>query len=326
MGTPNQAAIGLAVDTTFDDTSVALIEGKHRVLANLTLSQHATHSPFGGVMPELASRKHLETIHPLIQQAMERGGQAFGLGHALPFSALSYVAASALPGLIGAILMGMTVAKTMAQWLDIPFLGINHIEAHPYANFMLNPQLKPPLLHLVAAGGHTVLIWQKAHFDWKIVGHSVDDAAGECVDKVAKMWGYPMPGGPAIDALAMEHPPAAHRFPLPMLHSGDFLFSFSGLKTAMLDYKQKHPHAPHGPTLAAFYRSVCEVLAHKTMEAKRHLQCTRHYLVGRADGQQKAPPSVCPSMCQTELPAVCTTTSPLHRQCGHGCQPGSTSL
>ncbi len=287
MGNTSTCAIGLAIDTTFDDTSVAVIQGKGRILANLTLSQHATHLPFGGVMPELASRKHLEAIHPLIAQAMEVSGKALGLGHSLPFSSLDYVAASALPGLIGAILIGITTAKTMAQWLKIPFLGINHIEAHPYANFLLNPELKPPLLHLVVAGGHTVLIWQKAHFHWKIVGHSVDDAAGECVDKAAKMWGHPMPGGPVVDAFAMEHEPSSHRFPLPMLHSGDFQFSFSGLKTAMLDYKQKNPQAPEGPTFAAFYRSVCEILLRKTMAAKHHFNASTIALSGGLAASKK---------------------------------------
>jgi tRNA N6-adenosine threonylcarbamoyltransferase len=273
------APLGLAIDTTFDDTSVALLRGRREVLANVTLSQYADHAEFGGVVPERASRKHLEVIHPLIGAALREAGRA---GAPVTLGDLDYVAVSNLPGLLGSILVGMTVAKSLAFLLERPLIGINHIEAHPYANFLVHGELPFPLLHLVAAGGHTVLIHQEAHFQWRIVGRSVDDAAGECVDKVAKMFGHPMPGGPVVDRLAMEHAPGPYDFPRPMLAEPGLDFSFSGLKTAMLYFLRDHgaaaaggaggPLPPEGPVLAAFFAAVADVLVAKTLRAADELR------------------------------------------------------
>lgn len=256
--------LGLALDTTFDDTSVALLRGKREVLANLTLSQYADHAEFGGVVPERASRKHLEVIHPLIGRALAEAGVEFG--------DLDWVAVSNQPGLMGSLLVGITVAKSMAYLLGRPLIGINHIEAHPYANFLEHGELPFPLLHLVAAGGHTLLIHQEDHFRWRVVGRSVDDAAGECVDKAAKMFGHPMPGGPVVDRLALAHAPVAHRFPRPLLSDPGLNFSFSGLKTALLYYLRDHgPGVAEGPVLAAFFEAVVDVLTAKTVRAARQL-------------------------------------------------------
>jgi len=256
-------AIGLAIDTTFDDTSVALLRGRREVLANLTLSQVADHAEFGGIVPERASRKHLEAIHPLLDKALADAG--------LGWNALDYVAVSNLPGLLGSILVGLTVAKTLAWALHRPLIGINHIEAHPYANFLVHGELPFPLLHLVAAGGHTLLLLQRGHFDVEIVGRSVDDAAGECVDKVAKMFGHPFPGGPVVDRLALEHAPGPYAFPRPMLHDGGLDFSFSGLKTALYYFLKRQEGRPveQGPVLSAFFEAVMDVLVAKTLRAAR---------------------------------------------------------
>ncbi len=253
-------AIGLAIDTTFDDTSVAILRGRQEVLADCTLSQFADHAQFGGVVPERASRKHLEVIHPLLERALKQAGVDFGK--------LDWVAASRMPGLMGSILVGLTVAKSLAYMLKLPLIGINHIEAHPYANFLMHGELPFPLLHLVAAGGHTLLIRQEAHFRMEIVGRSVDDAAGECVDKVAKMFGHPMPGGPVVDRMAMAHEPAAHRFPRPMLNDPGLDFSFSGLKTAVLYFlRDREGEVEEGPVLSAFFQSITDVLIAKTLRA-----------------------------------------------------------
>jgi tRNA N6-adenosine threonylcarbamoyltransferase len=264
------APLGLAIDTTFDDTSVALLRGRREVLADVTLSQYAEHAEFGGVVPERASRKHLEVIHPLIAAALREAARR---GAPVRLDALDYVAVSNLPGLLGSILVGMTVAKSLAYLLGVPLIGVNHIEAHPYANFLEHGDLPFPLVHLVAAGGHTVLIHQQAHFDWRIVGRSVDDAAGECVDKVAKMFGHPMPGGPVVDRLAMEHEPGPYAFPRPLLHEPNLDFSFSGLKTALLYFlrDQGATPPPEGPVLAAFLAAVADVLVAKTLRAARQL-------------------------------------------------------
>ena len=257
-------SLGLAIDTTFDDTSVAILKGRRELLANVTLSQYAEHAEFGGVVPERASRKHLEVIHPLIRRALADADVTFG--------ELDWLAASNMPGLLGSILVGVTVAKTMAYLLHKPLIGINHIEAHPYANFLVHGELPFPLVHLVAAGGHTLLIHQEDHFKWRVVGRSVDDAAGECVDKVAKMFGHAMPGGPVVDRLAMAHKPGPYNFPRPLLKDPGLDFSFSGLKTAMLYFLRDHgEQAEQGPVLAAFFESVTEVLTSKTIRAARQL-------------------------------------------------------
>ena len=257
--------LGLAIDTTFDDTSVAILRGKREVLANLTLSQFKDHEEFGGVVPERASRKHLEAIQPLLAQALTRAGVGFG--------ELDYVAVSTVPGLLGSILVGLTVAKSLAYLLARPLIGINHIEAHPYANVLAHGELPFPALHLVAAGGHTLLIHQTGHFQSSIVGRSIDDAAGECVDKVAKMFGHAMPGGPVVDRLALTHAPAAHRFPRPMLNDPGLDFSFSGLKTAVLYYRRDHGgDLEEGPVISAFFDAVIEVPIVKTLRAARRFR------------------------------------------------------
>jgi N6-L-threonylcarbamoyladenine synthase len=264
-------SLGLAIDTTFDDTSIAVLRGRYELLANLTLSQYADHSEFGGVVPERASRKHLEAIHFLIQQAL---GKA-----AIGFQDLHWVAVSNVPGLKGAILVGLTVAKSMAYLLKIPLIGINHIEAHPYANCLIHGELPFPMVHLVAAGGHTLLIHQTDHFQWEIIGRSLDDAAGECVDKIAKMFGHPMPGGPVIDKAALTYPTIAYKFPKPLLRDPHLNFSFSGLKTAVKYYIRDHePAIEEGPVMAAAFMSVEEVLIEKTFRAVKKYR-TRHVSV-----------------------------------------------
>lgn len=251
--------LGLAYDTTFDDTSVAVLRGTREILANATLSQYADHEEFGGVVPERASRKHLEVIHPLTAKTMETAG--------VGFADVDYVAVSNKPGLLGAILVGVTVAKATAYLLGKPLIGINHIEAHPYANVLTHGPLPFPIVHLVAAGGHTLLIRQDDHFRWQIIGRSIDDAAGECVDKVAKLFGHAMPGGPVVDALALAHPPGDYAFPRPLLREAHLNFSFSGLKTALRYFHRDHPAAPEGPVLSAFMAAVVEVLVTKTLRA-----------------------------------------------------------
>jgi len=265
------SAIGLGLDTTFDDTSVAILRGKREILSNLTLSQYKEHEEFGGVVPERASRKHLEVIHHIIAGALKEAD--------LDFSGIDYIAVSNYPGLLGSLLVGLTVAKSLAYTLQCPLIGVNHVEAHPYANVLEHGKMQFPILHLVVAGGHTLLIHARGHFDYKIIGRSVDDAAGECVDKVAKMFGHSMPGGPVVDRAAMEFPGDEYDFPRPMLHKKAHNFSFSGLKTAMLRFKEKSQSTSSssfdspdrlqedGTVLASFFQSVIDVLIHKTFNA-----------------------------------------------------------
>lgn len=257
-------SLGLAFDTTFDDTSVALLRGRREILANLVLSQFKAHAEFGGVVPERASRKHLEVIFVLLRRALAEAG--------VSLKELDWVAVSNEPGLIGAIMVGVNVARTLSYLLDIPLIGINHIEAHPYASVLAHGELPLPVVHLVVAGGHTLLIHQRDHFDWEIVGRSVDDAAGECLDKVARLFGHPMPGGPIIDRAALEHAPGDFGFPRPMLSKPGLDFSFSGLKTAMAHFRQANPEdIAQGPVLSALFESIADVLVGKTLRAARQL-------------------------------------------------------
>jgi len=268
-------AIGLGIDTTFDDTSIAILLGKSEILVNLTLSQFEDHKEFGGVVPERASRKHLEVIHHLIYKALKEAN--------IDFKGIDYIAVSNYPGLLGSLLVGLMVAKSLSFALKCPLIGVNHVEAHPYANVLTYGEMNFPILHLVVAGGHTLLMNAKNHFDYKIIGRSLDDAAGECVDKVAKMYGHPMPGGPIVDKAALEYPGDAYSFPRPLMHKKDYDFSFSGLKTAMLRFTEKNSEIysksknysnsskGEGPVLASFFQSVIDVLIHKTFKAAEKL-------------------------------------------------------
>ena len=265
------SAKGLGIDTTFDDTSVSVLRGKREILANLTLSQYKEHEEFGGVVPERASRKHLEVIHLLIDDALKKAD--------IDFTGIDYIAVSNHPGLLGSLLVGLSVAKSLAYSLGCPIIGINHVEAHPYANVLDHGEMQFPILHLVVAGGHTLLMHSRDHFDYDIIGSTIDDAAGECVDKVAKLFGFPMPGGPVVDQAAMEYSGEEYDFPRPLLNKNTHNFSFSGLKTAMLRFKENcmqssssGPEKPDklyetGPVLASFFQSVTDVLLHKTFNA-----------------------------------------------------------
>jgi len=265
------SAIGLGIDTTFDDTSVSILRGKREILANLSLSQYKEHEEFGGVVPERASRKHLEVIHPLINDALKKAK--------LGFKEIDYIAVSNHPGLLGSLLVGLSVAKSLAYALSCPIIGINHVEAHPYANVLEHGEMQFPILHLVVAGGHTLLMHSRDHFDYDIIGSTIDDAAGECVDKVAKLFGFPMPGGPVVDKAAIEYSDNVYDFPRPLLNKNAYNFSFSGLKTAMLRFKEnriqltsssleKSNILPEkGPILASFFKSVTDVLIQKTFKA-----------------------------------------------------------
>lgn len=272
---------GLGIDTTFDDTSVAVLKGHSEILSSLTLSQYKDHEEFGGVVPERASRKHLEVIHSLIEKTLQEAS--------IHFTDLDYIAVSNRPGLLGAILVGLTVAKTLAYSLKIPLIGVNHVESHPYGNFLVHPKLKFPLIHLVVAGGHTLLFHATNHFHYTVLGRTIDDAAGECLDKAAKMWGYPMPGGAVIDRLALQGNSTKYPFPRPLLHKKNYDFSFSGLKTAMLYFKKDHPEASEDlpSVFASFFQSVIDVLIERTFRAAQSLEIESITLSGGVAASQK---------------------------------------
>jgi N6-L-threonylcarbamoyladenine synthase len=249
----------IAFETSCDETSVAVVESGFKVLSNVTKT-HLEHRDYGGVVPELASRAHMRLIYPLTEEALKRSG--------LTLNEIDGVAATYGPGLIGALLVGLTFAKTLAQMEKKPFIGINHLEGHIFSVYLTEKEIPLPLLALIVSGGHTELIWMEEPLKYKILGETLDDAAGEAFDKVAKMLGLPYPGGPEIDRLSERGNREAIHFPRAQVKDLDF--SFSGLKTAVLYYLRDHGEPSEeekGDIAASFQEAVCDMLLEKTDRA-----------------------------------------------------------
>jgi N6-L-threonylcarbamoyladenine synthase len=255
----------LAIETSCDETAVAIVKNRN-VLSSVVSSQIAVHQRYGGVVPEVASRQHLTLINPCIAQALSESG--------LAWSAIDAIAATVVPGLVGALMVGITAAKTLAMVHQKPFLGVHHLEGHIYASYLSQPTLKPPFLCLLVSGGHTSLIQVRACGDYQQLGTTRDDAAGEAFDKVARLLGLGYPGGPAIDRAAQQGNPQA--FALPegriSLSSGGYHpydSSFSGLKTAMLrlinQLKESGQPLPVHDLAASFQHTVARSLTQKTL-------------------------------------------------------------
>ncbi|MHB1127463.1 MAG: tRNA (adenosine(37)-N6)-threonylcarbamoyltransferase complex transferase subunit TsaD [Bacillota bacterium] len=266
----------LAVETSCDDTSAAVVENGTRVLSNIISSQVKDHRRFGGVVPEIASRKHLENTPLVIKAAMEEAR--------LEFRELETIAVTYGPGLVGALLVGLSTAKAMAYALDIPLVGVNHILGHLYAAFIDHDGLEPPLVALVVSGGHTTLVHMQDHGQFRVLGRTRDDAAGEAFDKVARAIGLGYPGGPPVENMARSGNPQAFSFPRSWLEEGSLDFSFSGLKTAVVNNYQRSlqkGEPVHIPDLtASFQQAVVEVLMEKTFAAVRLAGAKRLVLAG----------------------------------------------
>ncbi len=245
----------LALDTSFDDTAAAVLDGPFTVLSNVVSSQFEAHEAFGGVVPEVASRLHVERILPALDEALLRAD--------LDLGQIEAVAATDRPGLLGSLLVGLDAAKAIALARDIPLVCVHHIEAHLYALFLDRPELRPPILCLVASGGHTSLVLLRRHGQMSVMGRTLDDAAGEAFDKVARAAGLGLPGGPALSRLAESGDPGALSMPRPEV--GELDFSFSGLKThgARLLAEGNAPQ----DVAAAFERAVVEVLVARLAKA-----------------------------------------------------------
>jgi N6-L-threonylcarbamoyladenine synthase len=252
----------LAVETSCDETAAAVVVDGRRVLSSTVLSQIEEHRQFGGVVPEVAARRHLETVNAVMDKAVADSG--------LKPQQLSGVAFTAGPGLIGTLLTGVSAAKAYAWAYDLPLIAVDHLLAHVCANY-LESELTPPFVALLVSGGHTQILhfenYQKAH----LLGQTLDDAAGEAYDKVARLLGLGYPGGPAIDRLAQTG--NAQAFPFPEGNVAGFDFSFSGLKTAVLRTVEKlAPPLPQADLAASFQEAVTRVLVRKTIAAARQLQ------------------------------------------------------
>ncbi|MBQ9688930.1 tRNA (adenosine(37)-N6)-threonylcarbamoyltransferase complex transferase subunit TsaD, partial [bacterium] len=218
----------MAIESSCDETACAIVKNGREVLANVVASQIDTHKKYGGVIPEIAAREHLQSINAVIEEAFAQSG--------LTPNDITAFAATVGPGLVGALLVGLNAAKTLALVYDKPFIGINHLRAHVSANY-IDTDLKPPFVALLISGGHTQIIDVKSYENQEIIGETIDDAVGEAYDKVARLIGLPYPGGPLLDKLAREGNPKAYI--LPVAKVGKYDFSLSGLKTAVLRLTQK---------------------------------------------------------------------------------------
>ena len=265
----------LSIETSCDETAAAVVRDGREILSSVVSSQIAIHAAYGGVVPEIASRKHLESISPVVSQALREAGAAM--------EDLEGVAVTRGPGLSGALLVGFSAAKAIAVARKIPFVGVHHIEGHLFAPF-LERAVEFPFLALVVSGGHTHLYHVEGFGRYTTLGRTIDDAAGEAYDKCAKIIGMPYPGGALIDRLARCGNPDAIRLPRPLLRDGTLNFSFSGLKTAVLQQTMKNPVAIPGrdadDLCASFQEAVCHVLAAKTESAIRQSGAARLVVAG----------------------------------------------
>jgi len=250
----------LAIETSCDETAAAVVDDGRLVRSSVVASQADLHARYGGVVPEIASRAHVELICDVIEQALVEAG--------VTLDELDAVAAVRGPGLAGALLVGVSAAKAISIASSLPYVGVHHHEAHLYAAMIEDPTLEPPLVTLIVSGGHTLLVAMDGHGSYRVLGQTVDDAAGEAFDKVARFLGLGYPGGPAIDRLALEGDPEAIRFPRPMRNDGHD-FSFSGLKTAVVQYVRKHPEAEVADSAASFQAAIVDVLVDKLVGAAR---------------------------------------------------------
>lgn len=256
--------ITLAIESSCDETAASVLKNGREVLSNIISTQIDIHKKFGGVVPEVASRKHIENIDIVVQQALDEAN--------INMNDITHIAVTYGPGLVGALLVGLSYAKAMAYALDIPLVGVNHIEGHLSANYIAHKDLKPPFITLIVSGGHTHLVEVKDYGEYEILGRTRDDASGEAFDKVARAMGLGYPGGPIIDKLAKEGNKDAIEFPRAYMDEG-YDFSFSGIKSAVLNYlnakKMKKEEIVEADVAASFQDAVTDVLANKAIKAAK---------------------------------------------------------
>lgn len=262
----NQELI-LGIETSCDETSAAVVADGRKVLSNTIASQIDLHAEYGGVVPEIASRKHVELILPVIDTALKEAG--------VTLDDISGIAVTYGPGLVGALLVGVTAAKAIAAALDKPLIKVHHIEGHIAANYIAHSDLKPPFVCLVASGGHSHIVHVKDYLDFTILGRTRDDAAGEAFDKIARVLGLGYPGGPAVDKQARLGNPKAYRYPRVQFPDAPYDYSFSGLKTAVINHvnqvRQKGEELNIPDICASFQQAVIDVLVDHTVSAASEL-------------------------------------------------------
>lgn len=266
----------LAIESSCDETAAAVVKNGREVLSNVISSQIALHTQYGGVVPEIASRKHIEKINQVIEEALTEAN--------MELEQMDAIGVTYGPGLVGALLVGVAEAKAISYAANIPLVGVHHIEGHVSANYIEHPELEPPFLCLIVSGGHTHLVIVKEYGEYEIVGRTHDDAAGEAYDKVARAIGLGYPGGPKIDKLAKEGNPVAIPFPRAQVEGCPYDFSFSGLKSAVLNYlhhaEQTGEEINRADVAASFQAAVVDVLVDKTIQAAKEFGIDKVALAG----------------------------------------------
>lgn len=268
--------ITMGIESSCDETAVSIIKDGREILSNTIFSQIKTHKKYGGVVPEIASREHLQAINYVVKASLEEANKEF--------KDIDLIAVTKGPGLVGALLVGISYAKGLALALDKPIIGVNHMEGHVCANYLEYYDLKPPFTGLIVSGGHTYLVDVESYTQYKVIGKTRDDAAGESFDKVSRSLGLGYPGGPAIQKAAEKGNPSAIDFPRVMLEKDSYDFSFSGLKTAVLNYINKEKMAGNEINVydvaASFQQAVIDVLVEKSIRLVKELKSDKFVLSG----------------------------------------------
>lgn len=272
----------LAVESSCDETAASVVRNGREVLSNIISSQIALHTLYGGVVPEIASRKHIEKINQVIMEALREAGKSL--------EDMTAIAVTYGPGLVGALLVGVSAAKAISFASGIPLIGVHHIEGHISANFIEHKELEPPFVCLVASGGHSHLVLVKDYGEYEIIGRTRDDAAGEAFDKVARAIGLGYPGGPKIDKLSKEGNPDAIHFPRAKVEDNEYDFSFSGLKSAVLNYlngcQMKGEEICRADVAASFQKAVIEVLVEHSIHAVKEYGYDKFAIAGGVASNQ----------------------------------------
>ena len=297
----------LGIESSCDETAAAVVKNGREVLSNIISSQIVIHRKFGGVVPEIASRKHIENIMPVIDEALQQAN--------VTLDDIDAVAVTYGPGLVGALLVGLSAAKSLAWATDKPLIGVNHLEGHVFANFLTDPELEPPFMALVVSGGHTALLKVTGYNSFEMLGQTRDDAAGEAFDKIARVMGLQYPGGPEIEKLALDGNPHAIEFPVAKLDA-PYEFSFSGLKSAVINYLHNQEQAKReinrADVAASFQYAVTNALVQKAMRAMKDTGLKKIVLAGGVSANKTLQTTLAKAMSDigaelvAPMPILCT--------------------
>ena len=297
----------LGIESSCDETAAAVVKNGREVLSNIISSQIVIHRKFGGVVPEIASRKHIENIMPVIDEALQQAN--------VSLEDIDAVAVTYGPGLVGALLVGLSAAKSLAWATDKPLIGVNHLEGHVFANFLTDPELEPPFMALVVSGGHTALLKVTGYNSFEMLGQTRDDAAGEAFDKIARVMGLQYPGGPEIEKLALDGNPHAIEFPIAKLDAL-YEFSFSGLKSAVINYLHNQEQAKrevnHADVAASFQNAVVDALVQKAVRAMKDTGLKKIVLAGGVSANKTLQTTLAQAMTKIgaelvhPMPILCT--------------------